>query len=227
VAVDLPGHGLRAGEAFGMARAVDAVRRAIDEAADGRAIVVGLSLGGYVALDLVASAPDRVAGLALAGTTYDPVGALGAAPFRAFGTVLRLVPRSVVDGFNDVLFRVRYPPRVAAELALGGYWPRSGSAALDALAGRRFSRRLASYPGPVLAINGRFDVVFRPGASAFLQPARDARRVVLDGAAHLSNLDAPDAFNAAVAALAERVTASGGSLHAGVGPRTDRAPMVD
>ena len=49
VAVDLPGHGTRIGEPFTLDAAVDTVADAIDEVG-GPAVVVGLSLGGYVAI---------------------------------------------------------------------------------------------------------------------------------------------------------------------------------
>ena len=43
ITLDLPGHGVRATERFTLDDAADAVGRVIDEAADGRAVVVGLS----------------------------------------------------------------------------------------------------------------------------------------------------------------------------------------
>ena len=52
IAIDLPAHGQRAGEPFSLESAADAVAATIRaEAAGGSAIVVGLSLGGYVAMD--------------------------------------------------------------------------------------------------------------------------------------------------------------------------------
>src|SRR3989442_7840735 len=67
VTVDLPGHGTMADYAFRLPRAVGQVARIIDDAAAGRAVVVGISLGGYVAMELAALHPARVAGLMICG----------------------------------------------------------------------------------------------------------------------------------------------------------------
>ena len=43
-------------------------------AASGRALVVGLSLGGYMAIETAEAYPDKVLGLVLAGCSAEPVG---------------------------------------------------------------------------------------------------------------------------------------------------------
>jgi len=65
IAVDLPGHGSRAGEPFTMEAAADALATDIRKHAGGRAVVVGLSLGGYVAMTLAAREPALVRALVL------------------------------------------------------------------------------------------------------------------------------------------------------------------
>ena len=73
--MDLPAHGSRASETFTLDSAVESLATTIrDEAADGRAVVVGLSLGGYVGMALAAREPDLVRGLVLSGATAEPVG---------------------------------------------------------------------------------------------------------------------------------------------------------
>ena len=57
LAVDLPGHGAREGQAFSFAAAVDAVAAALADAGVSRAVFVGLSLGGCVALQFAARRP--------------------------------------------------------------------------------------------------------------------------------------------------------------------------
>jgi pimeloyl-ACP methyl ester carboxylesterase len=71
VAVDLRGHGRSpwAGDAtHGMERFADDVAAQIASLGDGPADVVGLSMGGYVALALYERHPERVASLALVDT---------------------------------------------------------------------------------------------------------------------------------------------------------------
>jgi pimeloyl-ACP methyl ester carboxylesterase len=103
-----------------------------------------------------------------------------------------------MDRLNRWFFRTRYPPAIADPIIDSGFHSAGGSAALRALVGQRFAPRLAAYPGPVLILNGQLDVLFRFGARAFLEGARDVRRVRIQGATHLANLDRPAAFTAAV-----------------------------
>jgi pimeloyl-ACP methyl ester carboxylesterase len=208
IAIDLPGHGSLAVEPFTMDGAVGRLTAVIDEAAGGRAVVVGLSLGGYVAMDLAARSPDRVAGLVLAGASQEPVGPW-TLPYRALGLLLRRGPRPLLTRFDTWFFRMRFPPRISGPLLAGGSWPRGGASALSALLGHRFLDRLATYPGPTLILNGSLDIVFRLGERAFLAAARDGRRVVIPRATHLVNLDRPNLFNDAVRAFARSVVKAG------------------
>ena len=210
LAIDLPGHGRRADTAFTLPAAVDAVAEAIDELG-GAAIVVGLSLGGYVAMDLASRSPARVAGLVLAGATQEPVG-LRALPYRGLAQVLGVADERRLAALNEWFFRSRYPAEIAGPIIADGFWSRGGADALRALVGERFLPRLAAYEGPTLVLNGSLDVLFRVGEPAFVAAARHPRRTVLRGASHLSNLDRPAAFTAAVEDFARDVAgASDGS----------------
>lgn len=202
VAMDLPGHGALADRPFTMAAASDELARVIETAVGGRAIVVGLSLGGYVAMDLAATRPDLVRGLVLSGATQEPVG-LRSTPYLALAWVMDRLDGPVLDGLNHWFFRTRYPAAIADPILAGGFFGAGGASALRALIGERFSPRLAAYDGPVLILNGELDVLFRMGAGAFARAARDVRRVRLGGATHLANLDRPEAFSAAVRRFAE------------------------
>ncbi len=197
IAVDLPGHGTRVDERFTLDAAADAVGRVIDEAAGGRAVVVGLSLGGYVALHLAARSPERVRGLVLAGTTAEPTGIL-ATPYRALGWVMATFDGHGLDTVNRWFFRTRFGPAIAGPIVDRGFWASGGAEALRCLAGHRFKPELAAYPGPSLIVNGSMDVLFRIGQRGFLCAAQDGRIVRIPRAAHLSNLERPRAFNGVV-----------------------------
>jgi pimeloyl-ACP methyl ester carboxylesterase len=201
ITADLPGHGSRAHERFTLDAATECIADVIDTAAGGRALVVGLSLGGYVGMALAARSPERVAGLVVAGATLEPVGLAGI-PFRVFARTFEVLDGRGLDALNRWFFTARFPPAIAAPIVSGGFWSRGGAEALRALVGEHFMPRLAAYPGPVLLIDGEWDLLFRPGSRAFAAVARDARRVRLRGATHLSNLDRPDAFSAAIRAFA-------------------------
>jgi pimeloyl-ACP methyl ester carboxylesterase len=198
IAIDLPAHGTRADEAFTLEGAADLVGATIrDHAAGGRAVIVGLSLGGYVAMVLAARNPECVRGLVLAGATAEPVGARSI-PYRALAEILDRFDGPALRALNAWFFRNRYPASIAEPIVAGGFWSDGGAHALRTLFGQRFAPRLAAYPGPTLILNGEWDLLFRMSADRFAAAAKDARRVRLPGALHLSNLDRPDAFNAAV-----------------------------
>jgi pimeloyl-ACP methyl ester carboxylesterase len=198
IAIDLPGHGTRARDPFTLDLATEVLSATIrDHAAGGRAVVVGLSLGGYIAMNLAAREPDRVRGLILSGATAEPIG-FRALPYLALARVTDRIDGLRRDRLNAWFFRRRYPADIAEPILAAGFWSIGGASALRAVAGERFIPRLAAYPGPTLIINGEFDYPFRLAAGAFAAAAHDARRVRLAGASHLANLDRPAAFTEAV-----------------------------
>jgi pimeloyl-ACP methyl ester carboxylesterase len=204
VAIDLPGHGTRQDERFTLDAAAARVVQAIDDEAGGRAILVGLSLGGYVAIEVAAGHPDKVAGLVLAGTTAEPTG-LRSMPYIGLALLLLAIRPSILARLNTWFFRFRYPPEIAEPIIAGGWGFRGGSVAVRSLVGREFAPRLARYPGRTLIVNGEFDLLFRLSERRFAREAASARRVTLPGATHLSNLDQPDRFSAAVRSFAARL----------------------
>jgi pimeloyl-ACP methyl ester carboxylesterase len=203
IAIDLPGHGARAGEPFTMQAASDAVIAAIEAEvpAAGRAVVVGLSLGGYVAIEAAERCPGRVAGLVLSGCSAEPVGPVGAL-FRGFAWILEHVPTGAQDAVSRTFFRLRYGRAVADPIIAGGFWSAGGAQALRALVRTRFLERLARLWTPILIVNGALDPVFGPGGDPWAAACRRGRHVVLTRAMHLASLDRPAAFSELVATFA-------------------------
>ena len=202
VAIDLPGHGERAGEPFTLQAASDAVIAAIEaEVPSGRAVVVGLSLGGYVAIEAAERCPGRVDGLVLAGCSAEPVGPV-AALFRGFAWILEHVPPGAQDAVSRTFFRLRYGRDVADPIIAGGFSSSGGAQALRVLVRTRFLERLGSLWTPVLIVNGALDPVFGPGGNPWAAACRRGRHVVLSRAMHLTSLDRPAAFSDLVARFA-------------------------
>ncbi len=226
VALDLPGHGRLADRPFTVAGAADAVADAIETACGGQAVVVGLSLGGYVAMDLAARRPELVRGLVLSGATTEPVGAL-AAPYRVLAWVMDRFDGPALDAVNTWFFRTRFSPAIAGSVIAGGFWSAGGAQALRAIVGERFKPRLAGYPGSTLILNGEWDVLFRLGAGTFAGAAQDARRVRLRGATHLANLDRPGAFSLAVRRFVESLPEQDHAPGDPAANRRDKGPVLD
>ena len=206
LAPDLPGHGTSADTPFTIDRAAEDVAELIvREAHDGRAIVVGLSLGGYVAMTVAERWPERVAGLVVSGASAEPVG-VASLGFRLFASALDIVPDGVLEVIYRRFFRVRFPAVTAEPIITAGFRFRGGVVALRALVGQRFKPRLAAYPGPSLLLNGELDLFFRPGERSFAAVAADARRRTIRRATHLANLDRPEAFSAVIRDFATRIS---------------------
>jgi pimeloyl-ACP methyl ester carboxylesterase len=197
VSVDLPGHGTQRGVAFELDEAAEGVIRAIDTAAAGRAVLVGLSLGGYVAMTVAARHPEKVRGLVIAGSTREPTG-VNRLAFLLYAGALRAIPEGVIRTVAFALFRRRYGSLLAAAITTGGHFARGGAMAVRRIAGNRFRERLVAYGGPILVINGTLDLVFKLGASRFLAGVPGVTNRVIPRAGHLSNVDQPEVFTGLV-----------------------------
>jgi len=206
VSVDLPGHGALAELPFTLDSAAAHVCAAIDAGAAGRAVLVGLSLGGYVSMAVAGQSPERVRGLVLAGSTREPSG-LARAMFWLIGWGLGVAPEPVLRAFVRWLYRRRYGPAVTDAVLANGYFARGGGAAIRTLSGGRFRERLAAYGGPILVINGDLDLIFRLGEREFLEGLDGVQSRRIRWAAHLSNLDRPDEFSEAVEGFVESLEA--------------------
>lgn len=206
LAPHFPGFGGRPPGAADLDAFARAVLEELELAGIPRAVFIGLSMGGYVAFRLHALAPQRVAGLVLADTRagaddeagrakrtaqaervrQEGVGWLGDALVPALlGETTRRERPEVVRGVEELI------TRADAE---------GVARALEAMRARPDSTpHLAEIRVPVLVLVGQEDT---------LTPVEESRKIaegvpegsltILPGAGHLSNLEAPAAFNEAL-----------------------------
>jgi 3-oxoadipate enol-lactonase len=167
-----------------------------------RAFWCGLSLGGMVGMWLAVHAPGRLSGLVLACTS-----AQVAAP-DAYRERAELVRRSGIEPIADAIVarwftvttfeeRPELPERFRAIVVaqpVEGY-----AGCCETLAGWDFREQLGAISTPTLVLAASEDEA-TPAPDTDLIAARipGARRVVLDGAAHLANVERPDAFLGAI-----------------------------
>jgi 3-oxoadipate enol-lactonase len=173
----------------------------LDAAGVERAIVAGVSMGGYVALALVRRAPQRVAALALCDTRAGPDGDEARARRTAQQDRIRAgeLP-AVLDGLLPALLAPG-SSHAAAVRALMAQQPAAGvMGALQALRDRPDARPgLAAITAPTVVIGGELDAITPPAELAELARAiPGARLVPIPGAGHLACLEAPPALAAAL-----------------------------
>lgn len=177
----------------------------LDELQVDTAIIGGLSMGGYVALAMFDMAPERFTGMILADTRPDPdspEAREGRARMR--DTLAREGPEAIAAQLLPRLLSPRAlgDDRIAAvaRSLIETVPPQRIDAALQALASRPDSTSLLPrVTCPALVVVGSEDAITPPSIAADMQ-ARLARSTIsiLPGAGHLSNLDAPDEFSAAL-----------------------------
>jgi pimeloyl-ACP methyl ester carboxylesterase len=204
VALDLPGHGALRNEPFHLEGAVEELARVVDEAAGGRALVVGLSLGGYIAIEFGARYPEKAAGLVIASASVEPRGWHNA-PYKILAALMTAFPGSWLSWFNRNIFLFIYGRRRAEPLIAPGFFMRGGAAGIRGVMSRRFAQALTAYSGPVLLVNGRLDLGFRMHEKRFLAAARRGRLEVIPRAFHLANIDQPAAFSDAIRRFARAI----------------------
>ncbi|GAA3428655.1 alpha/beta fold hydrolase [Streptosporangium sandarakinum] len=185
----------------------DDVARTLDREGVDRAVVGGLSMGGYVTMALCRRHPDRLMGVVLADTKAS------ADPDQARANRERIAAAVVEDG-SAVLLEEVLPPlvgRTTAERRAMVYGrvrglvqsapPRAVAWAQRAMAARPDSfDTLRGLKVPALVLVGEEDgLTPRGDAEAMVEAVPDGRLAVIEKAGHLSAVEQPEAFNRALA----------------------------
>lgn len=176
----------------------------LDQVGAEKAHLVGLSMGGMIAQDFYARYPERVATLVLVGTSsgfciltaqaQEEFLRARLAPLEQGRTLKQIAPQlidSLVGPNATAAARAQLLGSLEA-LRTGPY-----KQALRAILSTDFRALLPRINVPTLVIVGSCDKVLPPPASEALAAAiPNAELVVLDGVGHLSNIEAPEIFNA-------------------------------
>lgn len=204
---DLPGFGR---SRLAPPKTMDEMARAVLDVLDveriERAVIGGLSMGGYVTLALYRLAPERFSGIILADTraTADNDQQREArqkmiASVRANGSTAvadEMLPKLL--GETSRRDRPELASRVRAMIERNS--PEVIAGAVEAMMGRPDSRPLL--PGisvPALVLCGDEDVLTPPADSRALHAAiPGATLAIVEKAGHLSNLESPDRFSFAL-----------------------------
>lgn len=211
IAPDLPGFGRspRTPAQPDMRYYADKVGDLLDRLGVDRVVLGGVSMGGYVAFGCLEAFPERISGLILADTRPDPDSEEARASrkdaaFRVAGEGVGVLADLQMERLLSPDTRSANPGLVekVRSLILEAT-PDGALAALGAMRERRDSTPLlAGISVPTLVIGGEEDNVSPPQVMAEMaEKIPDARHVTLPEAGHLSNLEAPEGFNAALGEL--------------------------
>ncbi len=189
---------------YTMARLADDVDDLLGSLGIERAIVGGLSMGGYVAFELYRRHPERVSGLLLADTRPDPDSDEARANRARMATLVRDEGMSVL--VEQLVPKLLSPqtraqrPEVERRLRamMGSASPAAIAHALAAMADRDDSRPLLAHISvPTLVLAGADDQLTPPEESRIWSAQIAAAAfAVIEGAGHVSNLERPQTFNA-------------------------------
>lgn len=217
IAIDLPGHGAFADHDFRLETATAEIAQILRQestdpanpAHEPRALIVGLSLGGYVSMAFADAYREQTVGLVLAGCSVGFHGLLGVlTKISAFLYVLamrfggkRLLPwlkRRERQALRGRLPKPFAEPQLEAGLYLG-VWGRTMFEVVD----RNYREMLREYPKPVLILNGEHDTWNRKTEHAQDRAAQHSRVQTIPRAGHMSNVQNPAAFTRAVRSFAD------------------------
>ena len=189
----------------------EGVRGLLDRLHFERVILGGVSMGGYVAFECMRLFPERISALVLANTRPEP----DPKEMRDIRNDMALsVAREGVEVLVDLQMERLLTPdsRQDEELVedvramILENSPDGAVAALGAMRERPDSRPLlGNISVPTLVIGGEEDGISSPdvmGAMAAEIPG--ARHVTIPNTAHLSNLESPEKFNAALSDFLKR-----------------------
>jgi len=182
----------------------DDVVRVIDHFGQRKAHICGLSMGGRIALDLARRYPDRVASLTLADTSAGSKETQDPARVEAFLSARR---KPLLDGqtpaqLAPVLVETLIGPNATAEqraeltASLAALHANSYLKTLEAVTRFTDFPDFADIALPVQIITGSEDRVAPPHiARAMADAISGARFAEIAGAGHISNVEAPEAFD--------------------------------
>jgi pimeloyl-ACP methyl ester carboxylesterase len=210
IAVDVLGCGGSADppEDFGLADHAHLLAGTLEALGVSSAHVIGLSLGSVLALALYREHPRSVRSLVLAGAYAGWAGSLPPEEVESrTRMVLETLQRPVEEWgppFLATVHGVDAPAEVvdASMAMLRDVRPEASRRLVLAIASADLRDMLPSIAVPVLLIYGQADQRAPAAVAAQLHAAiPGARLVVLPGAGHAVNLEAPEEFNAAVRAF--------------------------
>lgn len=184
----------------------------LDQLGLDQVVLGGLSMGGQIVMEFHRLFPERIRALLLAATS--PRAETPAGKQSRYELADRLHPDGMAAYADELLPKMVRPDNVAAaEHVLDMMRRTAPDGAAAAVRGRAerpsYVESLGTVAVPALVVVGRDDEFTPVDEARFLHAAvPGAELVIIEGAAHLPNLERPEEFNAALEQFLSRVPAT-------------------
>ncbi len=217
IAYDLRGHGqsdIGDGQ-YSIEGHVDDLLALLDTLAIEKAVIVGLSMGGYVTLRALERNPERFLATVLCDTRSESdSNEVKVKRYAGVRTVKETGSESFADSFVKMVFAATSSQRVpeavhAIHTTIRRTPPLSIAGTLLALAARTdTTESLSRIKIPTLILVGEQDVVTPPDAARALhERITGSELYLIPDAGHMANLENPQAFNGHLLAFLSKVVA--------------------
>lgn len=206
-------------DAYSMERVVSDLGCVLDWAAPGEsAVLAGLSFGGLASLHFALAHPERVLGLVLAGSGPGFKNPKAQAQWaEAVGHTARFIERKGTAVFAEratemtIGRRPELPAARRAQAAIAAQVPHGLAHFGRQIAGLAppVIDRLGEIAAPALVLRGEADAAYERAAEVMAARLPRAESVTVSGAGHIVNIEAPEAFDAALIAFLGKLRARG------------------
>lgn len=190
------------------------LERLLDHCRIESACIVGLSMGGQIAMQLASALPSRTAGLVLAATFAEEETPEGVTARNRVAD--RIVAEGIVGFGSEMLLQLMSPAslKLLASRVFQMICQTAPIAAAAANRGRAmrsdYRPALAKYSGPSMIIVGTHDPYTSVAKAQALQALmKDCRLKVFEGIGHLPNLEDEDRFNRCLHSFLPQVVPAG------------------
>ncbi|MEB3034405.1 alpha/beta fold hydrolase [[Mycobacterium] nativiensis] len=199
---DLRGHGSSDAPAdmdsYSENLSVDDMAAVLDAAGAGRAVIGGMSLGGYLSLAFHLVHPQRVAALLLVDTGPGYRNDEARAKWNDWveRQAAKLECGEALSGISAEVGQALHEHPEGLPRAARGIMAQKDARVIESL---------DTVTVPALVVVGAQDTKFLAPADYMQRRIANAHKVVIDDAGHAANMDQPEVFNTAVRELLERL----------------------
>jgi len=202
-ALDLLGHGQNISKTFTLESAIDQVDTFISNKIGNITIVVGLSLGGYVAIAYADKHPKNVSKLILSGCCIQYFGFIGFLA-RLNTILLKIIGKKRFESIQKKELMKITSRSVTETICNNGISLNGGRESMSEVIGKDFVHMIKKCKAPILLINGDNDTLNRKYEARYIEVGNNLSIDPMKNCGHLCSLEKPDVFTSMVSKFASQ-----------------------